>query len=305
MTKFCGRCFYVFTALGLAFPCQAQEVEPRRWSHLPIGLNFVGAGWTYTESDISDSPALRLENVEAKLHTLVAQYIRSFEVFDKSARIDIAQAYQKGRWTGLLDGSSASTDRAGWTDTVARFAVNVYGAPPLKGKEFGLYRANLEDETIVGMALAIHFPTGEYMEERLINLGTNRFTFRPQAGVVHTQGKWSTELTGSAWFYTDNDEYFNGNKLETDPFYVVQGHVWYTFRPGLWTGIGVGYGYGMRSTINGEEKDDRKGTMGWAVSFAYPLSRDWGVKLAYIGRRRFESTGTDSDTIAFGVSYAW
>ncbi len=305
MTNFCRWCLYVFIAIGLAIPCYAQEVEPRRWSHLPIGLNFAGAGYAYTESDISDGPALRLEDVELKMHSLVAQYIRTFELFQKSARIDIAQAYQKGRWTGMLDGSPASTDRAGWADTIARFAVNVYGAPPLSGKEFGSYRANLNVETVVGMALAVHLPTGEYMEERLINIGSNRFTFRPQVGVVHSRGKWSTELTGSAWIYTDNDEFFDGNKLETDPFYVVQGHLWYTFRPGLWVGAGVGYGYGARSTINGEEKDDRKGNLGWAISFAYPLSRDWGVKLAYSGRRRQESTGNDSDTIAFGISHSW
>ncbi len=304
-TKFCGWCFYVFTALRLAVPCHAQEVETRRWSHIPVGLNLVGVGYAYTDADVSDSPALRLEDVEASVHTTVARYIRTFELFEKSARIDIAQGYQKSRWKGLLDGKAASTDRAGWTDTMARFAVNVYGAPPLSGKAFGSYRANLEDETIVGMALAVHLPTGEYMEERIINIGSNRFTFRPQVGIVRSWGKWSTELTGSAWIYTDNDEFFDGNKLETDPLYVLQGHVWYTFRPGFWLGVGMGYGYGARSTVNGEEKDDRKGNLGWAISIAYPLSRDWGVKLGYVGIRRQESTGKDSDTVAFGISRAW
>ena len=56
MTNFCRWYLYVFIAIGLAIPCYAQEVEPRRWSHLPIGLNFAGAGYAYTESDISDSP---------------------------------------------------------------------------------------------------------------------------------------------------------------------------------------------------------------------------------------------------------
>ncbi len=285
MTNFCRWCLYVFIAIGLAIPCYAQEVEPRRWSHLPIGLNFAGAGYAYTESDISDSPALRLEDVELKMHSLVAQYIRTFELFQKSARIDIAQAYQKGRWTGMLDGSPASTDRAGWADTITRFAVNVYGAPPLSGKEFGSYRANLNLETVVGMALAVHLPTGEYMEERLINIGSNRFTFRPQVGVVHSRGKWSTELTGSAWIYTDNDEFFDGNKLETDPFYVVQGHLWYTFRPGLWVGAGVGYGYGARSTINGKRKTIVRET--WDGRSALPT--------------RFPAIGASSWPIAAGV----
>ena len=298
---FCG----VMMSFGLAIPCYGQEVEPRRWSHVPVGLNFATVGYVYSEAEISDNPALQLEDVEASVHTVLAKYIRTFELFQKSARIDIAQAYQKGRWTGLLDGNPASTDRAGWTDTVARLAVNIYGAPPLSGKSFGAYRASLNEETVVGMALAVHLPTGEYMEDRLINLGTNRFTFRPQMGVVHSWGKWSTELTGSAWIFTDNDEFFGGNKLETAPLYVMQGHAWYTFRPGLWLGAGVGYAYGARSTLNGEEKDDRKGNLGWVISLAYPLTRDWGVKLGYVGLRRLESTGNDVDSIVLGLSYAW
>lgn len=298
-------CLFAFTTLGLAVPCGAQEIQPRRWSHLPIGINFVGAAYSYTEADISDSPALRLEDVEMDMDTWGAQYIRTFELFGKSARVDIAQAYQTGYWEGLLDGSPASTERSGWTDTIARFAVNFYGAPPLAGKAFGSYQANLEEETIAGIALAVHLPTGQYKEERLINLGTNRFTIRPQAGVVHRKGKWSAEVTGSVWFFTDNDEFFEGNKLETDPLYVGQGHIWYTFRPGLWVGAGAGFGYGAQSTINGVAEDDRREVLGFVASFSYPLSRDWGVKIAYAGRRRQVSTGNDSDTIAVGFAYAW
>ena len=43
-------------------------------------------------------------------------------------------------------------------------------------------------------------------------------------------------MTASSWFYTDNDQFFNGNYLEQNPLYTVQGHVDYTFRPGLWVG---------------------------------------------------------------------
>jgi len=243
-------------AAALALPCTAQQLEPRRWGHLPIGTNFAGAGYAYTEADISDAPAFRLENVQMKLNTWAGKYIRSFELLGHTARAEVIQGYQEGSWNGLLDGSPASTSRNGWTDTTARFAVNVVGAPPLRGKEYASYRAGRDVETIVGVALAVDLPTGEYVKERLINLGRNRFVFRPQIGVVHRRGPWSMELTGSAWFYTDNDSFFNGNKLENEPFFTVQGHLVYTFRPGLWAGLGAGYGYGAQSTVNGVETDD-------------------------------------------------
>jgi len=88
--------------VGLNTPCFALEFEPRRWAHLPMGTNFAGVGYAYTEADILVNPATRLENVEMKLHTAAAKYIRTFELFDKSARIDVGQAYQEGDWTGLV-----------------------------------------------------------------------------------------------------------------------------------------------------------------------------------------------------------
>ena len=30
--------------------------------------------------------------------------------------------------------------------------------------------------------------SGEYLDDKLINLGANRFAIRPQSGVVHTRG---------------------------------------------------------------------------------------------------------------------
>jgi hypothetical protein len=33
-----------------------QELEPRRWSHLPSGINFIGLGTAYTFGDINFDP---------------------------------------------------------------------------------------------------------------------------------------------------------------------------------------------------------------------------------------------------------
>ena len=190
-------------AASLVPPCLAMELEPRQWSHLPGGTNFAGVGYAYTEADISVDPVLKLEDVELELQTWVGKYIRTFELFDKSVRIDLTQAYQKGDWTGLLDGAQASTSRSGWSDTFLRLAVNLYGAPPMDRKEFAAYRSGIKTDTIVGMGLVVRLPTGDYMEDKLINLGNNRYTFRPQAGINHTWGKWTAEATAEVAFYTD------------------------------------------------------------------------------------------------------
>lgn len=305
MKKLFVWCLYVFMILGLPILCFAQELEPRRWSHLPTGTNFAGGGYVYTEADISFDPVLRIENVEMEMHTWAVKYIRTFELFQKSARIDFIQGYQEGRWTGLVDGVPRSIKRSGLSDSVLRFAINLYGAPPLEGKEFAAYRAKANVETVFGTALVVQLPTGNYMNDKLINLGTNRYSFRPQFGVVHNRGKWSMELTGEVYLYTDNDDFFNGNRLEKDPYYTFQAHLVYTFRPGIWAATGAGYGYGGESTVSGVEKNDLRENLAWAVSLGYSITRQFGVKVAYLGIRTQESVGQDTDSIAVGFSIFW
>ena len=298
-------CLYVFLILRLPSLCLSQELEPRRWSHLPTGKNFLGGGYAYTEANILFDPVLRIENVEMEMHTWAIKYIRTFELFQKSARVDFTQGYQEGHWTGLVDGVPSSITRSGLADSVLRFAINLYGAPPLEGKEFAAYRAKTNVETIVGTALVVQLPTGDYMDDKLINLGTNRFTFRPQFGVVHNRGKWSLELTGAVWLYTDNNDFFNGNKLEQDPYYTIQTHLIYTFHPGFWTAASAGYGYGGKSTISGEEKNDLRENLAWALSFGFPITRQLGVKFIYLVTRSQESIGQDTDSIGAAFSIFW
>ena len=286
-------------------PVFSQDIEPRRWSHLPIGGNFIGGAYAYSEGNITFNPVLRIEDGKFDLNSVAAKYIHSFELLGKSARFDLVQTYQSGTWSGLLDGVPASVSRDGWADTALRFAVNLHGAPPLKGQEFIDYRKATDCETIVGAGLLVQVPTGEYFSDKLINLGSNRFTFTPQFGVVHNRGKWSAELSTSASFYTDNDGFFGGKQLDSDVYLIGQGHLIYTFMPGLWLGASMGYGYGGESTINGVSSNDRKGNFGWGLSMGIPVNRSFGFKLAYIGTRTDQDTGADTDSFIVACAYQW
>jgi hypothetical protein len=303
--KFFIGCLCIFLISQMPVLCRAQELEPRRWSHLPTGTNFIGGGYAYTKADIFFDPVLRIKDADMEMHTWALKYIRTFEMFQKSARIDFLQGYQEGHWTGLLNGDRVSINRSGLTDTILRYAINLYGAPPMAGEEFAAYRAKVDVETIIGTGIVVQLPTGDYMNDKLINIGTNRYTFRPQLGMMHSRGKWALELTGAVYLYTDNDDFFNGNKLEQDPFYTIQSHLIYTFRPGLWTAAGAGYGYGGESTLNGEKNNDRRENLGWTCSFGFPITRQTGVKIAYLAIRSQESIGQDSDSIGVAFRFFW
>lgn len=301
-----GLSVLVVTAMLLyTCPCLSEELDPKRWSHLPINTNFVGTAYAYTDADIGFDPVLKLENVQLEMHTWGAKYIRTFALFGKTTRIGLLQPYHEGRWSGLLDGVPKTANRSGLADTLLRFAINLYGAPPLKGKEYAVYRASKEVETIVGAGLSVQLPTGDYMDDKLINLGSNRYTFRPQVGIVHKRGTWSTEATGTIALYSDNNEFFNGKTIEQEPIYIIHGHLIYTFHPGLWASASAGYDYGGRSTVDGVKKDDRKQNLAWKISFGLPVNRHLGVTAAYIGSQTQEFTGINSNTFTIILSAFW
>ncbi|MCZ6716325.1 MAG: transporter, partial [Gammaproteobacteria bacterium] len=123
---------------GVSF---AQDVEPRRWTHLPVGLNVLGAAYVYTDGDIFLDPVLLVDNAETEQHTAVVGYTRSFGLAGRTARLDVLLPIRKARWQGLLDGVFTTVRREGPADPILRLSVNLVGGPALKSKEFREFRA--------------------------------------------------------------------------------------------------------------------------------------------------------------------
>ena len=151
----------------------------------------------------------------------------------------------------------------------------------------------------------MRLPTGDYRNDKLINLGQNRYVARPQLGAVITRDKWTTEVTAEVSFYADNDDFFNGRKLEQEPLLFVQGHLIRSLGPGEWLSFSLGYNYGGENTVDGDDKDNRSQNTGWALAYSYPLSRQSGLKFSYLRARTEEATGFDTEILAVGAVYSW
>lgn len=292
-----GRHFFnllLLTMLLVAGRATAQDLEPRRWTPLPPGLNVAGGGFVLSEGDVLFDPALEIEGATFEAETLAVSYVRSFRIGDRLARFDATLPWQHAYYEGLLQGEPASATRTGLMDPTFRLSVILKGGAP---------DATASSNTVVGAALAVVAPLGEYKEQFLINLGQNRWVFRPQMGIVHTRGKWSYELTGSLYFFTDNDEFFGNSVREQDPLYAVQGHVIRTFdRPGYWLSLSAGYGSNGQSIIDANRVDDEKKMFLSALSFGMPLSQRQGLKFAIIRSRTNTSKGSNTNSLAVGWS---
>jgi len=288
--------------LSFTVPGFAQDIEPRRWTPLPIGMNVLGAGVIFTDGDIALDPVLELEDVTVDVKTTLVSFLHAFDLWGQSARLDARLPYKDARWEGLLAGEPASAERRGLADPRIRLSVNFLDAPALKGKEFQAYRASHPVSTVVGAALAVTLPFGEYKKDKLLNLGDNRFVFRPQLGLVHTRGHWSYELTGSVFLYTDNDDFFDNSKREQDPLYALQTHLVYTSPQRWWVSLGAAHDWGGESSINGDKKDDERRDLLYGISAGLPIGSRSSVKLAYVASRSSEDVGKDSDNVAFAFS---
>lgn len=280
----------------------AQDLEPRRWTHLPVDTNFLGVGYLYSEGELHFDPVLRIEDAEVELQTVALSFSRYFRLFGTTARIDVTVPVQHGQWDGLVDSVPTSATRDGLGDPILRFSANLTGAPALQGKEFMEHKQEHAVNTAIGAALEVRLPLGDYEEDKLINLGQNRFVAAPQIGVLHTRRDWSFELTGSTYFYTDNDEFFNGNSLEQSPLFALQTHLVKTFDAGYWLSVGAAYGWGGESTINGVEKDDEKANLLFGGSIGFRIGETQSVKLAYIRGDALEDIGSDTDSVLLGWS---
>jgi hypothetical protein len=280
----------------------SQELQPRRWAALPVGVNFVALGTLWTYGDILFDPALLIEDAEVEILGVGAGYIRTFEMFGKQARIDAALPYANGRWSGLLDGEPASVRRHGFADARLRLSVNLLGSPPLKMREFAGFQAQNPAYTTVGAAVGVTVPTGEYRSDRLINLGENRWVIRPELGVLHQHHNWQFEVTGSVFLFGDNDEFWQGTVRKQDPLWFVQGHAIYTFRPGLWASVSGGYAQGSRSEISGTFKADDSRIRYWKVTVGVPINRRQGLSFAFATGRT--NTLNDADLDRFAVNWS-
>jgi hypothetical protein len=281
-----------------AFP---QSLEPRRWSHLPSDVNFFGLGGALIDGEILFDPALLVEDATMDLTGLGAVYIRSFNFYGKSARIDFTAPFTNGKWEGLVDGVQTIVKRRGFGDPRVRLSVNLYGAPALKGKEFRAYRLSRPVNTTIGAAVSVKVPLGEYSSDRLINLGQNRWIMRPQLGVLHQRGKWEFELTGSVIFYGKNDEFWKGTVRQQDPLWFLQTHIIRTFKPGLWAGFSTGFGHGGRSRINDSPKSDDSRVGYWALTLGVPITPYQGLKFTYFSAR----TNTSNDVNLNSYQVGW
>ena len=283
-----------------ALPSAAQELEPGAYSVSPVGVNFLVATYNFSGGDVTFDPALPVEDAEATIHTTVFAYVRSVNVFGRSGNVGIVAPYSVGHLEGLYIGELAEVDRSGFRDPLVRFAVNLYGAPAMNLKGFASYR----QRTNIGVSLVAALPLGEYDPTKLINLGSNRFSFKPEIGLSRALGKWTLELYGGVWLFTDNGDFYGGKSREQAPLGSAQVHVLYPLKPRMWLAVDANFYSGGRTKVDGRPNLDFQKNSRTGATFSFPLDRRQSLKLAY-SRGAYTTIGADFTSLVAAYQYLW
>ncbi len=278
----------------------AQSLEPRVYANAPVGLNFLILGYAYQEGDVLFDPSVPLKDASVEIHYSALGYVRSLDVWGKSGKIDMIIPYAWLSAKAKVGEEERSRRVSGFADPSLRFSVNLYGAPALSFEEFRSYR----QDTILGLSLQVTMPFGQYDSDKLANIGTNRWSFKPEVGISQALGRWTIEAAAGVTFYTKNDDFFGGQTREQDPIYSLQGHLIYSFPRGIWAALNATYYTGGRTTIEGVEGDDLQKNWRFGATLALPISIHHSIKL-YANTGVYTRTGEEFDLVGIAWQYRW
>ncbi|MGR8952782.1 MAG: transporter [Gammaproteobacteria bacterium] len=295
--------------LGLVmYPAFATDIEPRAYSNIPVGVNFLLAGYSYTKGNVSFAPSVPIENAKMEIHASTLAYVRSLDLWGRSGKVDIIipQAWLSGQADFL--GQPRPRQTSGFADPMFRLYVNLFGAPALSVKEFADYR----QDTIIGASLAVIPPGGRYESEKIVNIGTNRWTVKPEIGISKAWGPWTAEFAAGVFVFTDNDDQFvpvspsqgMNVQLQQTPLYNFQGHLIYSFGKGVWGAIDANYYTGGRTTVADKVTDSLQ--QNWRVggTLSFSVNRQNSIKI--FGNTVVHArTGSFFDTIGIAWQYRW
>ncbi len=299
---------WLFGVFFACATCQGQDLTPRAYVITPIHSNAIVLTNAFFSGNLDFNGAVPITDATGKVSAPIFSIYHSFSFFGRSANITASLPYGVGNFKGNVLGSETNAYRSGMFDSVYRLAVNLKGGPAMGIREFMKY----QQKTVLGVSLRVVAPTGQYDPQRLINYGSNRWSFKPEFGYSRRMGHWIVDGFGGVWFYTRNPEFFSRNQYVSivqvqtqEPVAAFEGHLSYDVRPRFWVSLDANLWFGGRTSLNGVEnaatlqRNSRLGATG-----SVPLTRHQSVKVSY-SRGTYIRFGGNFHNLSAAWQYSW
>jgi Putative MetA-pathway of phenol degradation len=302
------RLVLFFSACLAAGNCHAQDLAPRAYLITPIHSNAVTLTYSFYDGGIIFDGTIPITGATARVHVPVLSYSHSLSFFGRSANFTASLPYGVGNFHGTVVGAEASAYRSGLLPPTLRFSVNLIGGPAMNAPEFIKWR----QKTILGASIKLVPLAGQYDPTKLINLGNNRWSIKPELGYSRRWSHWILDAYGAVWFFTDNHEFFSNNQFSPGtntqsetPVGSFEGHLSYDFKPRLWISADGNYWFGGTTSINGVQNPvtlQRNSRVG--VTASIPLTRHQSIKLSY-NNGAYIRYGGNYQNISVAWQYSW
>ena len=270
-----------------------QELEPRAFSPAPVGTKFYLGGFGVSQGAYVVDAGAPIQNVSANVSFAVAAVGYTFAVAGRQVRFTALLPYAWGGVTGEIGNELRSRALEGFGDPRLKLSAAITGGQALTREQFALAKKR----TVIGAGLTVVPPFGQYDSHRLVNLGFNRWAFKPEIGVWHPAAAWTFDGSAGVWLVTANDAYFPGTARRTqDAMLTVQGHVSRDFENGMWIALDAAWFGGGETRVDGTSAENRRDSVRLGATLSLPVGDGHSLKLTYstgLATRR----GADFDTI--------
>jgi len=300
--------FSVGLAVGSLQAVSAQDLAPRAYVITPLHANAVTLTWSFYDGSINFNGALPVSDAKGRYSVPIFSYYHSFGLFGRSANIVAAVPYGVGNFRGTAVGVEQQLYRSGLVDSVYRLSVNLKGGPAMPPHEFVKWKQRV----LLGVSLKVIAPTGQYDPTKLINWGTNRWSFKPEFGYSQRWGKWIVDGYCGGWFFTTNQDFFSRNSFfpgtrsqSQKPMGALEGHLGYDFKPGFWVSLDGNFWFGGITSVDGLENPITKQTnsrLGGTV--ALRIAKHQSLKFGY-SNGTYIRFGGNYQNVSVAWQYSW
>lgn len=240
----CGVFLFQYRAL-------AQFTDPHTYDNTAVGTNQLELSYTHVHANASIDTSLIVEGAKFNIDQGIIDYSHYFGLWQRMMWIEASLPI--AGLGGSVTGTTIRGSVAGTGDSSYVLGALLKGGPALNVGQFENYRPT----STIGVSLTVTAPTGTYNAEKILNLGSDRWSFKPEVGLSHPFGseqKWQIEGYANAYFYTDNTSYHGREILRQKPLPGIEGHLSYSFNDRLWASLDSRYSFRGKTFVNGVDQ---------------------------------------------------
>jgi hypothetical protein len=293
--------FTIYLSFGFLEKATAQNLEPGYLSAMPIDGHIAVATTGYSKGNILLDNTLPIENLEAGINNFALGYLHSFKLFNRLTKFSVVVPYAIADFSALVEGEPQSDVRNGLGDPILAFSMMLLGTEALKPQEFFKQE---HKKFKLGILFKLKMPLGQYDDDRLINMGTNRWAMKTGLGASYTlKQRIVFEAQLNSWFFSENDDFLVDNTSKQKPLFEGQFHTTYIFKPGIWLAASIGTIQGGATEINGVANEDFN-NLRYGLAFSYRFNPKHSLKFAYTNGF-ISRTGDDFDSFLLAYQFLW